>query len=96
MHKSLERLAAAPRSQGIPSLRHPVSGETCTTDAAKAAALAAFAAEVAQAPAPVTQEERASVARAHAALAAEQAHPGHDALGPGVGFTFDEVLPAKP
>ena len=26
-----------------------------------------------------------------AALAAEQAHPGHDALGLGVGFTFDEV-----
>ena len=32
MHKSLERLAAAPRSQRIPSLRHPVSGVTCTTD----------------------------------------------------------------
>ena len=91
MHKSLERLAAAPSSQGIPSLRHPVSGETCTTDVAKAAALAAFAAEVARAPEPVAQEERASVARARAALAAEQACPGRDALGLGVEFTFDEV-----
>ena len=91
MHKSLERLAAAPSSQGVPSLRHPVSGDTCMTDAAKEAALAAFAAEVARAPEPVAQEERASVARARAALAAEQAHPGHDALGLGVGFTFDEV-----
>ena len=96
MHQSLERLAAAPRSQGIPSLRHPVSGETYTMDAAKAAALAAFAAEVARAPEPVAQEERASVARVHAcahmhALAAEQAYPGRDALGLGVKFTFDEV-----
>ena len=39
MHKSLERLAAAPRSQGIPSLRHPETGASCTTDEAKAAAL---------------------------------------------------------
>ena len=93
MHKLLERLAAAPRSQGISSssLRHPVSGATCTADATKAAAPAAFAAEVARAPAPATQEERASVARAHAALAAELANPGHDALGLGVEFTFDEV-----
>ena len=91
MHKSLQCLAAAPHSQGVPSLRHPVSGATCTTDAAKAAALAAFAAEVARAPAPATQEARASVARAHAALAAEHANLGHDAHGLGVEFTFDEV-----
>ena len=31
------------------------------------------------------------MARAHAALAAEQARPGHDAHGLGVEFTFDEV-----
>ena len=61
MHKLLERLAAAPRSQGIPSLRHLVSGATCTADAAKAAALAAFAADFARAPAPATQEQGASV-----------------------------------
>ena len=91
MHKSLERLAAAPRSQGIPLLRHPVSGATCMTDAAKAAALAAFAAEVARVPAPATQGERASVARAYSALAAEQANPGHGAHGLGVEVTFDEV-----
>ena len=84
MHEPLERLAGEPRSQGIPSLRRPVSGLTCTTDAANAAALAAFTAEVGRAPAPATQEERASVARAHAALAAEQANRGHDALGLGV------------
>ena len=90
-HKSLECLAAAPRSQGIPSLHHPVSRATCTADTAKAAALAAFAAEVARAPAQATQEERASVAHAYAAQAAEQASPGHDAHGLGVEFTFDEI-----
>ena len=31
------------------------------------------------------------MARAHAALAAEQENPGHDAHGLGVEFTFDEV-----
>ena len=78
MHKSLERLAGAPRSQGIPSLRHLASGATCTTNAAKAAALAAFAAEVARTLGPATHEERTSVDRAHAVLEAELAHPGHD------------------
>ena len=72
-------------------MHHLVSGATCTADAAKAAALAATAAEVARAPAPATQEERASEACAHAALAAEQANPGHDAHGLGVEFTFAEV-----
>ena len=86
MHKLLERWAAAPRSHGIPA-----SGATCKTDAAKAAALAAFAAAVARAPAAATQEEHASMARAHAALAAEQAYPGHGAHGLGDEVTFDEV-----
>ena len=90
-HKSLERLAAAPRSQGIPSLRHPETWASCTTDAAKAAALAAFTAAIARAHALATQDERASVARAHAAPAAERARPGHDAHGLGVESTFDEV-----
>ena len=36
------------------------------------------------------------MARAHAALAAEQAYPGHDALGLGVEFTFDEVRDCLP
>ena len=71
MHNSLEHLAAAPRSQGIPSLHHPVSRGTCITDAAKAAALAAFTAAIARAPAPATQEEHTSVALAHEALATE-------------------------
>ena len=31
------------------------------------------------------------MARAHAALAAEWARPGHEAQGLGDGFTFDEV-----
>ena len=53
--------------------------------------MASFAAEVARAPAPATQEERTSVARARAALAAELAKPGHDARGLGDAFTFDEV-----
>ena len=91
MHKSLERLAAAPRSQGIPSLRHPETGASCTTDEAKAAALAAFTAATARAREPATQEESASVARAHAALVAEWARPRHDAYGLGDEFTFDEV-----
>lgn len=38
-----------------------------------AAALATFKAAIAQAPAPAKQEERAAVAQAHAALAAERA-----------------------
>ena len=91
MHKSLERLVAAPRGQGIPSLRHPETGASFTTDEAKAAALAAFTAAIARAREPATQEESASVARARAALAAERARPGHDAHGLGDDFTFDEV-----
>ena len=51
MHTSLERVAAAPCSQGMPSLRHPVTGEACNTDAATAAALAAITAANARAPA---------------------------------------------
>ena len=91
MHKSLERLAAAPRGQGIPSLRHPETGASCTTDEAKATALAAFRAAISREREPATQEESSSVARAHAALAAEWARPGHDAHGQGDDFTFDEV-----
>ena len=91
MHKSLERLAAAPRSQGIPSLRHPETGASCTTDEAKAAALAAVTAAIARAREPATQEESASVSREHAALSAEWARPGQDAHGLGDEFTFDEV-----
>ena len=84
MHKSLQRLEAVTRGQGIPSLWPRVSGATCTTNAAKAAAPAAFAAEVARGPAP-------SVACAHAALAAELANPGHDTHRLGDEFMFDEV-----
>ena len=62
MHKSLERLAAAPRSQGIPSLHHPETGASCTKDEAMAAALAAFIAAIARTHEPATQKESASVA----------------------------------
>ena len=91
MHKSLERLAAARRSQGIPSSRHPETGASCTTDEATAAALTTFTAAIARAREPATHEESASVARAHAALATEWARPGHDAHGLGDEFMFDEV-----
>ena len=91
MHKSLERLAAAPRSQGKPSLHHPETGASCTTDAAKAVVLAAFTAAIVWAHEPATQEESASVAPAHATLAAEWARPGRDAHGLGDEFPFDEV-----
>ena len=92
MHISQERLAAAPRSQGIPSLRNPETGAyaSCTTDAAKADVLAALTAAIARAHEPVKQENSASVARAHAALAAEWARPGRDAHGLGDESTFDE------
>ena len=60
-------------------------------DEAKAAALAAFPAAIARACEPATQEESTSLARAHAALAAEWARPGHDAHGLGDEFTFNEV-----
>ena len=62
MHKLLERLAAAPRSQGIPPLRHPETGASCTADEAKAAALTVFTAAIARVHEPATQEESASVA----------------------------------
>ena len=91
MHKSLERLAAAPRSQGIPPLRHPETGASCTTDEAKAAALTAFTAAIARARESATQEESASLARAHKALAPEWVRPGRDAHGLGDEFTFKEV-----
>ena len=42
--------------------------------------VAAFAEDVPQAPVPATQEERASAARSQAAIAAEHANPGHDAI----------------
>ena len=89
----LAQIAATPDGRSPPPehplTAPPLTGALCTTDAAKAAALAAFTAAIARAPA--TQEERASAARAHAALATERAHPGQDAHGLGVEFTFDEV-----
>ena len=48
-------------------------------------------AAIARARKPAAQEESASLVRAHAALAAEWARPGHDAHGLGNGFTFHEV-----
>ena len=69
----------------------PRDGASYTTDEAKAAALAAFTAAIARAREPTAQEESASVARAHATLAAEWARPGHDAHWLGDEFTFDEV-----
>ena len=83
----VNHLAAAPRGQGIPSLRHPVSGAGCTADATKEPALAG----VVRAPTPATQEERTSLARARAAVAVELANPGRDAHWLGDAFTFDEI-----
>ena len=87
MQTAVDHLAAAPRGQGIPSLRHPVSGAGCTADATKEPALAG----VVRAPTPATQEERTSLARARAAVAVELANPGRDAHWLGDAFTFDEI-----
>ena len=97
MCSSLKHLEAAPDSRGVPSPRRPVPwvarGDAHHVHALEAAALAAFIAAIARALAPVTQDERMSVARAHEALAAGEAPPGRDAhkLAVGDEFTFDAV-----
>ena len=72
-HKTLERIALKAERQPICALKHPVTGELCTTGAEKSDAMAQHCAHLAKAPTPRCEEERHQVQASEATAAALRA-----------------------